>query len=147
MERYGREELERINKRMLDTDFHARCGFGLLEQRPGFARCSLPVDESTDGGGGYLHGAILYATLEAAAFFAVIPQVSRGYWVRTHSASFSLIRPAPLGAQVELEAVVDKCGRTTAFITVRASLVATDAEPRLIATGQIIKTQVEASVN
>lgn len=139
---YGENELARINERMLAQEFHARCGFGLIAQSPGEARCSLPVDENTDGGGGYLHGAILYASLEAAAFFAVMPLVPRGHWVRTHTASFNLLRPAPTGAQVELQGVVDKCGRTTAFISVRASIVAEGEAPRLIATGQLVKTIV-----
>ncbi|MCA9564794.1 MAG: hypothetical protein KC561_14960 [Myxococcales bacterium] len=140
---YSPGELERMNELMLSVRFHDWSGIELIEQRPGFARCRLAVSENTDGGGGYLHGGVLYGMFEVAAFFAAIPLTPRGHWLRSHAASFNLMRTAPRGEAVILTAEVAKFGRTTGFISVSAA--PEGAPDKLVAMGQITKTVVPAN--
>ncbi len=144
-DRYTEEELAEFNRRMLAHPFHEYCGIELLSQDAGSAICLIRVDDNTDGGGGYLHGGILYAAFDMAAFFAVMPLVERGHWVRTHAATFNLIRAARRGPPIELRARVDYAGRRTVFVRVEARIQGESEDTAPVATGSITKSIVPTS--
>jgi acyl-coenzyme A thioesterase PaaI-like protein len=142
MERWSQADLEGFNARMLEQRFHAWMGISLVSQAPGAAVCRMAVDENTDGGGGYLHGAIGEAALDVAAWFASIPLTPKGHWIRTSSAQYQLMRTALRGHQIELRATVDRAGRTTIFVRAEAWGIDEQGERALLITGQIQKAIV-----
>lgn len=140
-ERYDESDLERFREQTLNLPYHRFCGLRLIHQAPGEATCRFEVDEHTAGGGGYLHGGILYGLLDVCAYFAVIPMLGPGYWAMSHDVHFALLGPAYGGATVELRAKVDRKGRRIAFTRVEAWRVGADSE-ELIATGTVTKSIV-----
>ncbi len=143
-ERYSAADLERFNVHMLDQVFHKWMGVKLISQEAGKAVCQIEVDDHTDGGGGYLHGAIGEAALDVVAWFAAITKVPKGSWIRTSSAQYVLMRSALRGDTVELQASVDRAGRTTIFIRTEAWGIDAQGKRQLLMTAQIVKSIVPA---
>lgn len=137
---WSAEDIARFNQNMLDQVFHKWMGVELLHQEHGAAVCQIRVDDHTDGSAGYLHGGIAEAALDVAAWFAAITTIPKGYWLRTSSAQYSLMRSALRGHRVELHATVDRSGRTTVFVRVEAWGVDEQDNRSLLITGQIIKS-------
>jgi uncharacterized protein (TIGR00369 family) len=136
-------DLARFNQNMLDQVFHSWIGVELLSQAHGQAICQIRVDDHTDGGGGYLHGGIAEAALDVAAWFAAMTTVPEGYWIRTSTAQYVLMRSALRGHAVELHGKVDRSGRTTVFVSVEAWGVDECGARALLITGQIVKSLVK----
>ncbi|MCO4747247.1 MAG: hypothetical protein KC912_20785 [Proteobacteria bacterium] len=137
------EDIARFNKNMLEQVFHRWMGVKLVSQTDGEAICQIEVDDHTDGGGGYLHGGIAEAALDVVAWFAAITTVPAGYWIRTSTSQYSLMRAALRGHTVELRAKVDRSGRTTIFVRVEAWGVDEQGNRALLITGQIVKSLVK----
>lgn len=127
-------------RRVLAHRFHRDCGLVLVERDSAGAVCRFTVNEYTANPFGALHGGILYAMMDVAAFLAVLPTLEAGENAVSHDVHVSVLRPVT-GSEVTLQARILKRGRGTIFIRVEAR----DAENRLAATGTVTKTVVPAA--
>lgn len=134
------EHLARCNTAMLALPMALEVHMRLLEQAPGKASTRITVTPSTSQGSGHLHGTYLYALLDYTAFLAVVTGLDDDQSAATMDAHFSLLDPAPTGAQVRIEAQVERQGRHVAFLSCRAVWVGPDGTARTIALGRITKT-------
>lgn len=139
---WSADELARFHEQMLAQPFHAWIGLELVRVDDDGAVCRIRVDDHTDGGGGYLHGGITEAALDAACWFAAMPRVPRDHWLRTCQASYALMRPAWRGEEVELRASVDRSGRTLVFLRAEAWAMPEDGPPRQLVTASLVKAVV-----
>lgn len=126
--------------RVLAHRFHRDCGLTLVERDSAGAVCRFAVNEYTANPFGALHGGILYAMMDVAAFLAVLPTLAAAENAVSHDVHVSVLRPVS-GDEVTLHARILKRGRGTIFIRVEAR----DAEDRLAATGTVTKTVVQTA--
>lgn len=73
--------------------FSVLLGMEVLEQRPGFLRCKVPVRESHRNGIGLVHGGVLTALVDHVLSIVVYPHVEIGKWVATLDLKMSYIAP------------------------------------------------------
>jgi uncharacterized protein (TIGR00369 family) len=109
---------------LLDYRIHAVApGRASFRGRPAFAHCN-PF--------GTVHGGWYGAILDSALGCAVMTCVPQGRWYTTLEYKVSIVRPVPLGTEVECTAEVQHAGRSTAIATAEVRAV---ADGRLHATG------------
>ena len=70
-----------------------------LEIKKGYAKISLPVDESYHHAGGYLHGSVYFRLLDDVCYFAAMSEETSNFYV-TKSFSIRFFRPFQKGLVV-----------------------------------------------
>lgn len=123
----------------LDLPISRACGLRLVEQAPGHARCRLDVTEAVSLGSGQLNGGELYGLIDYAAYLALTTLLPDAEAAVTADAHFSILAPAPRGSQVELDAHVERRGRSLAFSRVEVRLLG-EGEPKTVALGTVTKS-------
>ena len=86
-----------------------------------------------------LHGGIVSALLDVAAFVALRPSLLPGEHAVTHAISVQLLRPVGEGAEVHFQGEVLQLGRQVAFLRAEARV-----EGKIVAVGQVTKSRVAA---
>ena len=71
---------------------------------------------------GTVHGGVLYGLLDPAAYLALLPHLPDGANASTHDIFVSVMRPAPIGADLRFHARVIRSGRRVAFLDAEARL-------------------------
>lgn len=133
-----------LNDIVLTLPFHQFCGIKLVRQEPGKSVVHMPINDNTGNVNGVLHGGILYAMMDVAAFLALAPLFAPGETAVSHDVHVSVMRPIAKGSTLELRGEVRRRGKGIAFMQVEAWNVSKD-EPVLIGTGSVTKTFVPAA--
>ncbi len=120
---------------VLDVPLHAWLGLRLADPGDPAAGLVLPVREPALNNGGVLHGGIVAALLDVAAYVHLLPHLERGENAVTHDATSSLLRAVQPGADLLLTSTLLRLGRSVAFLRSEATV-----DGVLVGTGQVTKS-------
>ena len=109
-----------ILARMSEFPLHHRLGFTLLSAADGRATAEATVRPDVLNAAGVLHGGVLYAVLDIAAFCAAVSVLPPATNAVTHDLHVQVLRASPPGATLHLEATVRKIGKRVLFVDVEA---------------------------
>lgn len=138
-EKPATSRLDRVKDGVLDHPFHRACELTLIHAGEGKAEVTFKVNDFTVNPQGALHGGIIYALIDVACFFAVVPLLAEDQHPVSIETHVSILRAATLGETITIKAWADRVGRTLAAM--RAEVFAgTTAQPRLVATGNVTKS-------
>jgi len=124
---------------VLDVPLHRWLGLELADPDDPTAGLVLPVGPAALNNAAVLHGGIVAALLDVAAYVRLLPELAPGQNAVTHDSTSSLLRAVRPGARVLLTAVPLRVGRTVAFLRSEANV---DGE--LVAAGSVTKTLLSA---
>lgn len=131
--------LEHVREGVLEHPFHKACELALIHAEQGRAEVSFKVNDFTVNPQGALHGGIIYALIDVACFFAVVPTLAPDQHPVSIETHVSILRAATLGETITITAWIDRVGRTLAAM--RAEVFANNGtQKRLIATGNVTKS-------
>jgi uncharacterized protein (TIGR00369 family) len=125
---------------VLDIPLHRFIGIHLLDPADPTAGIWFPVGASAQNQVRLLHGGVVTALLDVAAYLALLPHLGADEHAVTHDQAVSLLRPVPADRRVEVVGTVLRRGRAVAFLRADATV-----DGRLVATAQVTKTVVPAS--
>lgn len=132
--------LENVREGVLSHPLHRACELTLHHAGDGRAELSFAVNDFTGNPQGALHGGILYALMDVACFFAVVPALAEEQHPVSVEVHTSVLRAARHGERVVLRSQLDRLGRTLAAMRCEAFAVDSQASERLIATGSVTKS-------
>ena len=135
------DQASALTRVVLATPFHRYCSLELVSQEPGAAVCRIPVDDATANVNGVLHGGIVHAFIDVAAFLGLVPLFGPGETAVTHDIHVSVLKPAPRGSIVEFRSRVLRRGKNVAFIRTDAYAITGQGES-YVATGTVTKSFV-----
>jgi uncharacterized protein (TIGR00369 family) len=134
--------LEEVREGVLAHPLHAACGLRLIEAGEGRSLIGFDVNGFSANPQGALHGGVIYAMVDVACFFAVVPSLRPDQHPVSVECHVSILRAATVGETITIEARLDRLGRTLAAM--RAEVFAGQGESRrLVATGSITKAILE----
>jgi acyl-CoA thioesterase len=93
--------------------FPTLIGFEVVQQRPGFIACRVPLAEKHKNGIGLLHGGVLTALADHVLSVVVYPHVEVGKWVATldlKMSYFAPVRDGDLRAEAEIISLRKRIG-------------------------------------
>jgi len=128
---------EAILSAMETFPLHRQFGFELVEHGDGACHARCTVTDAHVNFGGVVHGGVMYLLLDVAAYCAAVTVMPAGMNATTHDLHVSVLRPTPLGVDLDLRAEVRKRGRTLYFIDVEATV-----DGRLMASARVTKSLV-----
>jgi uncharacterized protein (TIGR00369 family) len=128
-------------ERILAHPLHRACGLEVLASADGRSEITFAVNDFTGNIIGTLHGGILYAMMDVAAFMALLPVLPEGLHGVTADIQVSVLRAARAGDVVHVRGRVDRVGRTLANMRTEAFLPTPEGE-RLIATATVVKSLI-----
>lgn len=131
--------LEEVRDDVLAHPLHRACELALTSAGDGRSEVRFAVNDFTANPMGALHGGILYALMDVACFFAVVPSLAADQQPVTVETHNSVLRAALKGESVVIRARLDRLGRTLAAMRAEALAVNDQGEERLIATGSVTK--------
>ncbi len=99
---------------------HRFLGLHGLQAADGQASLKITVNENTANPAGVLHGGVAYALCDVVAYAALLTCIEAGAGAVTHDIHVSVIRAAPLGAEVEFRGQVVRKGGRIAFLDAQA---------------------------
>ncbi len=120
---------------VLDVPLHRWLGLEMADPAEPRAGVVLPVGPPALNNAGLLHGGIVAALLDVAAYVRLMPDLAPGENAVTHDATSSLLRPVAPGARVLLRGELVRRGRTLAFLRSEATV---DGE--VVAMGTVTKS-------
>lgn len=129
--------------RILSHPLHAAGDLAVLVSDGGASEITFAVNGFTANVIGTLHGGILYAMVDVAAFMALLSVIPDGLHGVTADIQVSVLRAAKQGDIVHVRGRVDRVGRTLANMRAEA-FVMTEGKERLIATGTVVKSLIPA---
>jgi uncharacterized protein (TIGR00369 family) len=124
---------------VLDIPLHRFVGVELLEPADPPAGLWFPVGLSAQNQVRLLHGGVVTALLDVAAYLALLPHLAPAEHAVTHDQAVSLLRPVSADRRVEVRGTVLRRGRAVAFLRADATVDGT-----LVATASVTKTVVPA---
>jgi uncharacterized protein (TIGR00369 family) len=114
--------------------FPTLLGFVVVEQRPGYIACKIPVGDRHKNGIGLVHGGVLTALIDHVLSVVVYPHVEVGKWVATLDLQVSYLAPVHDGellAEAEIVSLRRRIGSVR--INVRNVGGPPGSEPELVA--------------
>ena len=129
--------------RILAQPLHRACELAILRSEAGLGEISFAVNDFAGNIIGTLHGGILYAFMDVAAFMALLSVIPDGLHGVTADIQVSVLRAARVGDTVHVRGRVDRVGRTLANMRTEAFVITPDGE-RLIATATVVKSLIAA---
>ncbi|HEV7870230.1 MAG TPA: PaaI family thioesterase [Modestobacter sp.] len=124
---------------VLDIPLHRFVGVELLDPDDPAAGIWFPVGPSAQNQACLLHGGVVTALLDVAAYLALLPHLADDEHAVTHDQAVSLLRPVSADRRVEVRGTVLRRGRAVVFLRAEATV-----EGTLVATAQVTKTVVPA---
>ncbi len=112
---YSKAAQKRIARLVQTLPLHKFLGVKLVGFRPYSGEIRFRAGKTAVNVAGVLHGGVLYALLDAAAYQGLIPLLNEGENAVTHDIHVSVLRPVMLGDTVDLKGRILKRGRTTIF--------------------------------
>lgn len=122
---------------VLAIPLHRFLGLALADEDDPSAGVLLSVTEPSLNQADLLHGGVVTALLDVAAFLALAPDLAAHEHAVTHELSVQLLRPVPAGALLLLRGEVLRRGRRVAFLRAMAHQGTV-----LVAAAQVTKTVV-----
>lgn len=137
-------ELRRIaTERILAHPLHAACGLEVLASADGHSEIGFAVNEFSGNVIGTLHGGVLYAMADVAAFMALLSVIPAGRHGVTADIQVTVLRAARVGERVRVRGKVDRLGRGLANMRAEAFVQRPEGEV-LIATAAVNKALIDA---
>lgn len=130
-------------ERILAHPLHAACGLEVLASAGGQSEIRFAVNDFSGNVIGTLHGGVLYAMADVAAFMALLSVIPEGRHGVTADIQVNVLRAARLGEQVLLRGKVDRLGRGLANMRAEAFVLSAEGE-KLIATASVNKALIDA---
>ena len=134
----SRADQKKVAKLAESLPLHKFLGVKLKGFREGSGELELKAGQNAVNVAGVLHGGVLYALLDAAAYQGLIPTFHEGENAVTHDIHVSVLRPVMLGETIRFKGRVLKRGRTTAFTESEAWV-----NGKLIAVARVTKSIVK----
>jgi len=131
------EHQERLLARMNDFPLHRKLGFELISASDGHADARVVVGPDVLNVAGVLHGGVLYAVMDVAAFCAAVTVLPPATNAATHDLHISVLRPSPADATLFLAADVRKVGKRLLFVDVEAQI-----DGRVVALARVTKSLI-----
>lgn len=128
---------EAILERMRSFPLHQRLGFELVSAEGGRSVARLRVTPDVLNIGGVLHGGVLYAVMDIAAFSAAITAVPDRTNAATNDIHVSVLRASPPDAVLEITSEVRKVGKRLLFVDAEAH-----CEGKLVALARVTKSLI-----
>lgn len=122
---------------------HKACELQVLSSAEGRSEIRFAVNAFSGNVIGTLHGGVLYAMVDVAAFMALLSVIPEGQHGVTADIQVSVLRAVKVGESVHVRGRVDRVGRNLANMRAEA-FVHTEAGERLIATGTVVKALIAA---
>lgn len=119
---------------------HQFFGVKITEATAETARLEMTVEEHVLNPAGVLHGGVLYALCDSAAYVALLGQLGAEEEAVTHDIHVSVMRPVSPGSRLCFDATIDRKGKTLAFLSTRATV-----DNKLVATARITKSLVPST--
>ena len=119
---------------------HHLWGVQSIHALDGRSEISVQVNESMSNPAGTMHGGLIYALTDVAAYTALLSVVEENQTGVTHHINVQVLRPVQLGAVLRIEAEVIKRGRRLSFIESKAYM-----EDKVVALASITKSMVTLS--
>jgi acyl-coenzyme A thioesterase 13 len=135
-------KLDQIRETVLAHPLHVASELTLEQAGHDGATLHFSVNDFTSNPQDALHGGILYALMDVACLFAVLPRLEMNEHAVSVEVSTSVLRAARRGERVTLRSKVDRRGRTLAAMRCEAYATDTGGSERLIATGNVTKAIV-----
>ena len=132
----NQNELEKVRSWPL----HHSWGVQSIHALDGRSEISVQVNESMSNPAGTMHGGLIYALTDVAAYTALLSVVEENQIGVTHHINVQVLRPVQLGAVLRIEAEVIKRGRRLSFIESKAYI-----EDKVVALASITKSMVTLS--
>ncbi|MEE4249527.1 MAG: PaaI family thioesterase [Alcanivoracaceae bacterium] len=132
--------LQQVREGVLNHPLHRACDLELVHSADGRAEVRFAVNDFSANPQGALHGGILYAMMDVACFFAVVPQLNNDQHPVSVEVHTSVLRAALHGETVVIRSWVDRLGRTLAAMRCDALVINEDGSERLIGTGNVTKS-------
>ena len=120
---------------LLDIPFHRFLGLELADPAEPSAGVRLHAGTPTMNNQGLLHGGIVYALLDVAAYLALLPVLAGDERTVTHDVFVSLMRSVRQDQVVHVLAQLTHRGRSIAFLSSEAV-----CEGRVVAVGRVTKS-------
>lgn len=114
---------------------HEYLGVWGLEARDGRSRLRVPVTEHTANPAGVLHGGVVYALCDVAAYAALLSVLDPSQEAATHDIHVSVMQPARKGDTVSITSRLVRRGKRLAFLESEAAV-----GDEVIATASITKS-------
>jgi uncharacterized protein (TIGR00369 family) len=130
-------------ERILAHPLHAACGLEVLASDKGQSEVRFAVNDFSGNVIGTLHGGVLYAMADVAAFMALLSVIPAGRHGVTADIQVNVLRAAKVGERVLLRGKVDRLGRGLANMRVEAFVQRPEGEV-LIATASVNKALIDA---
>jgi uncharacterized protein (TIGR00369 family) len=124
---------------VLDIPLHRFLGVELLDPTKPSAGIWFLVAGAAQNQKNVLHGGVVTALLDVAAFLALLPHLRPDEHAVTHDLSVSLLRPVSAERRVELTGTVLRRGRAVAFLRAEATV-----DGQVVAAAQVTKSVVNA---
>ena len=119
---------------------HHSWGVQSIHALDGRSEISVQVNESMSNPAGTMHGGLIYALTDVAAYTALLSVVEENQTGVTHHINVQVLRPVQLGAVLRIEAEVIKRGRRLSFIESKAYM-----EDKVVTLASITKSMVTLS--
>lgn len=136
--RMSPDELRQRLTLTLNLPFHRFLKMELLDHHPGRADIRINATENIANVADVVHGGILYAVLDAAAFISLVPLLADHQNAVTHDIHVSVLRPAPLDLPLIFKGRTVKIGKRLAFCDAQAYY-----GERLVSSARVTKSIVD----
>jgi uncharacterized protein (TIGR00369 family) len=133
-----------MNQHELDKlksfSLHLSWGLQSLQATEGRSNLIVHVSDEMMNPAGYMHGGIMYALCDVAAYSALLSVVDESETGVTHQINVQVMRPVSLGAELRFEGNVIRRGKSLAFIQAHAY-----ASDKLVAMATVTKSMIKLS--
>jgi len=119
---------------------HFSWGLQSLHVDQGTSRLAVKVTEEMMNPAGVMHGGLIYALCDVAAYSALLSMIDESESGVTHQINVQVLRPVRLGAELSLIASVVKRGKSLAFIESKAYVA-----DKIVASASITKSIIKLS--
>jgi uncharacterized protein (TIGR00369 family) len=111
------EQVEQLSREALDVPLMEFIGASLTDGEAAARSLSFSLTDSVANALGALHGGVIAAVLETAAFLAVLPHLEPGEQALTHGFAASYLGAAPTGEDLRAHGSLLRRTQRLAFIS------------------------------
>ena len=126
-------ELNRVRQLPL----HHSWGVQSIDAHDGASTISIEVNENMLNPAGMLHGGLLYALCDVAAYAALLSLIDENQTGLTHHINVQVLRPVNLGDHIEIKGTIIKIGKRLSFLESKAYV-----QNKLVANATITKSMI-----
>lgn len=132
----NQKELDRLRSWPL----HHAWGVQSILAEEGESTLNVEVSDEMSNPVGALHGGIIYALCDVAAYSALLSIIDESESGVTHQINVQVLRPVAIGAALSLKGSVIKRGRSLAFIEVKGYV-----NNKVVASATVTKSMIKTA--